>query len=76
MINWSGRCSLDPPRRAAAVIAPSAGSKTLRILCRLQATSLVVPHSAYHFDGRNGRFFEGWYFKVATDLFSSAVAPI
>ncbi|KAK9792704.1 hypothetical protein WJX73_007933 [Symbiochloris irregularis] len=26
-----------------------------------------VPHSAYHFDGRRGRFFEGWYFKVKLD---------
>eukprot|EP00873_Tetraselmis_striata_P022254 jgi/Tetstr1/442518/TSEL_030616.t1 len=23
-----------------------------------------TPHSGYHYDGRPGRFFEGWYFKV------------
>ncbi|KAK9835048.1 hypothetical protein WJX81_007145 [Elliptochloris bilobata] len=23
-----------------------------------------TPHSGYHYDGRKGRFFEGWYFKV------------
>ena len=25
---------------------------------------LLTPHSGYHFDGSNRRFFEGWYFKV------------
>jgi len=29
-----------------------------------QLTALT-PHSGYHYDGRDGRFFEGWYFRVA-----------
>jgi hypothetical protein len=27
-------------------------------------SELLTPHSGYHFDGTNRRFFEGWYFKV------------
>lgn len=26
---------------------------------------LRTPHSGYHFDGSNRRFFEGWYFRVS-----------
>ncbi len=26
----------------------------------------LTPHSGYHFDGSNRRFFEGWYFKVCS----------
>ena len=33
--------------------------------CRVAAqSSLRTPHSGYHFDGSDRRFFEGWYFKV------------
>lgn len=28
------------------------------------ASEVLTPHSGYHFDGTNRRFFEGWYFKV------------
>lgn len=27
----------------------------------------LTPHSGYHFDGSNRRFFEGWYFKARLD---------
>lgn len=27
-------------------------------------TSLVTPHSGYHWDGSQRRFFEGWYYRV------------
>lgn len=26
--------------------------------------SLQTPHSGYHWDGNDGRFFEGWYYRV------------
>lgn len=26
--------------------------------------SLSTPHQGYHWDGRTGRFFEGWYFRL------------
>lgn len=35
--------------------------------------SQVTPHSGYHWDGTNRRFFEGWYFKVR--LFSTILKP-
>ena len=42
--------------------------KTNRL--RASAASLVTtPHSGYHFDYTNRRFFEGWYFKVRATLF-------
>jgi tocopherol cyclase len=28
------------------------------------ADSVQTPHSGYHWDGRDRRFFEGWYFRV------------
>ena len=28
------------------------------------ATLATTPHSGYHYDDTNRRFFEGWYFKV------------
>lgn len=40
-----------------------APARTTRL--RISADSaLTTPHSGYHFDGSNRRFFEGWYFKV------------
>ncbi|VVA14834.1 PREDICTED: tocopherol cyclase [Prunus dulcis] len=30
-----------------------------------QNRDLRTPHSGYHFDGTNRKFFEGWYFKVS-----------
>jgi len=29
-----------------------------------QLNSLQTPHSGYHWDGSNRRFFEGWYYRV------------
>ncbi len=34
-------------------------------------TGAVTPHSGYHYDGSNRRFFEGWYFNVS-DAWSDA----
>ncbi len=29
---------------------------------------LQTPHSEYHWDGSNNRFFEGWYFRVTLPM--------
>jgi hypothetical protein len=48
--------------RARTRLAPS-NAASGRQLSGLVAT----PHSGYHFDGSNRRFFEGWYWKVTAD---------
>ena len=35
----------------------------------ITSSPVRAPHSGYHFDGRSGRFFEGWYFKVTKHPF-------
>lgn len=32
--------------------------------CPPRHAAIPTPHSGYHFDGSDRRFFEGWYFKV------------
>ena len=54
----SHRC---PLRRSAKVQATAAEENT-RQQPRVGA---VTPHSGYHYDGSNRRFFEGWYFNVS-----------
>lgn len=48
--------------RANACVSASnaAGTDTIGAAVRS-----LTPHSGYHYDGRNSRFFEGWYFRVA-----------
>ena len=56
------------------VISPTSARKRclhwkandVRFNSRLHALDqkLITPHSGYHWDGTDGRFFEGWYFKV------------
>lgn len=33
--------------------------------CPPRHVMTATPHSGYHFDGSDRRFFEGWYFKVS-----------
>jgi hypothetical protein len=40
-------------------------------------SDLLTPHSGYHFDGTNRRFFEGWYFKVRVPIsLSNHIFPV
>ena len=41
-----------------------------------RALALRTPHSGYHFDGTDRRFFEGWYFKVTLPGEAQAFALI
>ena len=36
--------------------------------CQASHNGLRTPHSGYHYDGTDRRFFEGWYFKVTACL--------
>jgi len=49
--------SLPAPQRSCTC-------KALRTERQQQLRS--TPHSGYHYDGRTGRFFEGWYFKACS----------
>ena len=40
-------------------------TRLVRAAATAYQTAESVPHSAYHWDGRKGRFFERWYFKVS-----------
>ena len=40
-------------------------------------TGVSTPHSGYHYNGANRRFFEGWYFKVShTEFVSLSYATV
>ena len=45
----------------AATMSPQFNPLTLK---SLNSSVLQTPHSGYHWDGSNRRFFEGWYYRV------------
>lgn len=49
------------PLRPAATAAPQRATAAAQ---QGRTGEVRTPHSGYHYDGRPGRFFEGWYFKV------------
>lgn len=48
-------------RHVSTTVLAASAAATDSIGAVLEA---LTPHSGYHYDGRTGRFFEGWYFKV------------
>ena len=54
--------------RRHSIKPPHAVARTDRIGADVEA---LTPHSGYHYDGRRGRFFEGWYFRVSSAYLST-----
>ena len=60
-LSRSSRSVLQRWRTRQPAACSVAAAQTDAIGAPLEA---LTPHSGYHYDGRGGRFFEGWYFKV------------